>query len=63
MKIIPNDVETQRLYCDLLWLMPDTLTLDVRNPEHPELHIPGGRLPVPGGLDGLPALIRTVYIN
>ncbi len=61
MKILPNDTETQRLYCDLLGQYPDTLTLDVRDPERPDLHVPGGRLPVPGGLDGLPALIRTIF--
>lgn len=60
MKIIPNHPDVGRLYADLLSQYPDTLTLDVTNPEQPDIIFPGGRLPVPG-LDSLPALIRTIY--
>jgi len=60
MKILPCDIETQRIHADLLGKYPDYLVLDVMNPERPEIIIPQGRLPVPGGLDGLAALIRTI---
>lgn len=60
MKIIPCDYETQRLHADLLGKYPDYLVLDVQSPERPELIIPGGRIPVPGGLDGLAGLIRII---
>lgn len=60
MRILPCDIETQRLHADLLGQYPDFIVLDVINPERPEVVIPQGRLPVPGGLDGLAALIRTI---
>ena len=60
MRIIPDHPDVGRLYSDLLSQYPDTLTLDVTNPERPDILFPGGRLPFPG-LDALPALIRTIY--
>lgn len=60
MKILPPDAETQRIHADLLGLYPDFVVLDVRNPKMPEIVIPAGRLPVPGGLDGLAGLLRII---
>jgi hypothetical protein len=60
MRILPPDIETQRLHADLLGQYPDYVILDVRIPERPEIVIPAGRLPVPGGLDGLASLLRTI---
>lgn len=60
MKIIPCDYETQRLHADILGKYPDFLILDVTNPERPDIIVPGGRLPISGGLDGIASLIRTI---
>lgn len=62
MKIIPDHPDVGRLYADLLSQYPDTITLDVTDPEKPDIILPGGRLPVPR-LDDLPALIRTIYLK
>lgn len=63
MKIIPDHEDLGRLYADLLGEYPDTLTLDVSDPERPDVLFSGGRIPVPGGLNGLPGLVRTIYAS